>query len=264
TAEVVQTSEKRFRALIEKRHEGLALLDADGTFLYHSPALLPMLGYAVEELLGRQFTTLVHTDDVTTVSATFVALAAEPGATAHLQFRYVHRDGTWRWLDVNYTNFLAEAAVHAIVATYRDITAQKLAEEARIAEARLLQTQNDVAAVALSSLQPEVLMPRLLEAICRAQQYTYGLLWRVVEEGRAAVVVAAFGEGTGPFLGHRQDLRLPDFFMAQVARTGQAAFCNRIRQSPFGRHPIPRILGGQASLGIPLLDRTGAVLGMLD
>jgi len=264
TAEVVQTSEKRFRALIEKSHEGLALLDADGTFLYHSLALLPMLGYAVEELLGQQFTTLVHTNDVATVSATFAALAAEPGATAHLQFRYVRRDGTWRWLDVNYTNLLAEAAVHAIVANYRDITAQKLAEEARIAEARLLQTQNDVAAVALSSLQPEVLMPRLLEAICRAQQYQYGLLWRVVEEGRAMVVVAAFGEGTMQFLGYRQDPRLPDCFMAQVVCTGQAAFSNRMQQTPFGRHPITRILGGQASLGIPLLDRTGAALGMLD
>ena len=39
-AEVVQTSEKRFRVLLEKSHEGIALLDVDGTFLYHSPALL--------------------------------------------------------------------------------------------------------------------------------------------------------------------------------------------------------------------------------
>ena len=52
--------------------------------------------------------------------------------------------------------------------------------------------------------------------------------------------------------------------MAQVVRTGQAAFCNRMQQTPFGRHPITRLLGGQASLGIPLLDRSGAVLGMLD
>src|SRR5215813_1249617 len=115
TTEVVQTSEKRFRALIEKSHEGLALLDADGTFLYHSPALLPMLGYAVDELLGRQLTTLVHTDDVATVRETLAALVSEPGATANLQFRHVHQDGTWRWLDVNYTNLLADAAVHTIV-----------------------------------------------------------------------------------------------------------------------------------------------------
>ena len=33
-----------------------------------------MLGYAVEELLGQQLTTLVHTDDVSTVSETFAAL----------------------------------------------------------------------------------------------------------------------------------------------------------------------------------------------
>jgi PAS domain S-box-containing protein len=122
-AEIGQTSEKRFQAFIEKNHEGIALLDADGTFLYHSPALLPMLGYGVEELLGRQWTTLVHPDDVSTVSETFTELVSEPGATANLQFRHVHRDGTWRWLDVNYTNLLAEAAVHAIIVNYRDITA---------------------------------------------------------------------------------------------------------------------------------------------
>ena len=106
-------------------------------------------------------------------------------------------------------------------------------------------------------------MPRLLEAICRAQQYTYGLLWRVIEEGRTAIVVAAFGEGTAPFLGYRQDLRLPDFFMAQVVRTEQAAFCNWIQQTLFSHHPIAHALGGQALLVIPLFERTGAVLGML-
>ena len=69
--------------------------------------------------------------------ARLAALVLDPGATANLvQCRYVHRDGTWRWLDVTYTNLLAEAAVHAIVANYRDITAQKLAEEARVAETR--------------------------------------------------------------------------------------------------------------------------------
>lgn len=145
-----------------------------------------------------------------------------------------------------------------------DISDRQRVEEARAAEARFLQAQNDVAAVALSSLHPEMLMPRLLEAICRAQQYMYGLLWRVVEEDRAMVVVATFGEGTRPFLGCRQELHLPDCFIAQVARTGQAALCNHMQQAAFGRHPMTHILGGQASLGIPLLGRTGVVLGMLD
>ena len=124
-------------------------------------------------------------------------------------------------------------------------------------------TQNDVAAVALSSLQPEVLMPRLLEAICRAQQYVWVTL-ACCRRGPCRSSRGRFWRGTRPFLGYRRDPRLPDFFMAQVARTGQAAFCNRMQQSPFGRHPITHILGAQASLGLPLLDRTGTVLGMLD
>ena len=135
-AEAIETSEKRFRALIEKSYDGIALLDADGAFLYHSPALTPMMGYAVEELLGRQLASMVHPDDVSTVNETFAALVSAPGATTNLQFRYRHWDGTWRWLEVTYTNLLADAAVHAIVANYHDITAHKLAALQHAAEGR--------------------------------------------------------------------------------------------------------------------------------
>ena len=57
-----------------------------------------MLGYAVEELLGQQLTTLVHTDDVSTVRETLQRSSLIQVPLPTCRCRYVHRDGTWRWL----------------------------------------------------------------------------------------------------------------------------------------------------------------------
>src|SRR5262245_20050220 len=68
------------------------------------------------------------------------------------------------------------------------------AEKMLAAEARFLRAQTAVAQIALSSLHPEVLIPRLLETSCQVQGYAYGFLWRVIAGGYEAVTVACFGE----------------------------------------------------------------------
>ena len=136
-------------------------------------------------------------------------------------------------------------------------------EAERAAEERFLQAQNDIARVALSSLQPEILMPRLLEAICRAQGYTTGLLYRTVDNGCAAVVMATYGEGAAAVMGYRQELSASDSCVAQAMRTGQPAFCNQLQASPLSAHPVTCALMAQALLALPLVGRTGAVVGAL-
>ena len=140
---------------------------------------------------------------------------------------------------------------------------RKRAEELLAAEARFLRAQTEVAQVALSSLQPERLFPRLLETICHVQGYAYGFLWRIIEADQIAVTLACFGEGTSPFRGFRQELSDPASFAAQTIRTGQPAFCNRVQESPFALHPISCTLRPEAVLVLPLLHRTGRVIGLL-
>src|ERR1017187_8005448 len=49
----LQQSEIRFRTLIENSTDIIALLAADGTVLYNSPAITSVLGYASTELIGH-------------------------------------------------------------------------------------------------------------------------------------------------------------------------------------------------------------------
>jgi PAS domain S-box-containing protein len=138
------------------------------------------------------------------------------------------------------------------------------AEKMLAAEARFLRAQTAVAQIALSSLHPEVLIPRLLETSCRVQGYAYGFLWRVVEAGHEAVTVACFGEGMSPLLGFRQDLSDSSSFVSCTVRTGLPAFCNRVQESPYGTHPFIQTLRPQAVLALPLCQRTGGVIGCLE
>jgi PAS domain S-box-containing protein len=144
-----------------------------------------------------------------------------------------------------------------------DIVMRRRAEAALAVEARFLRAQIEVAKVALSSLRPKELAQPLIETIGRAQGYAYGALWRVGEDGHTVTMVAAFGEGAAPFVGVSHDLSEPSSYTALIINTGQPAFRNRIWESPYGYSGIARILKAQALLGLPLINRTGRVVGAM-
>ncbi len=144
-----------------------------------------------------------------------------------------------------------------------DLVMRRRAEAALAAEARFLRAQTEVAKVALSSLRPEELAQPLIETIGRAQGYAYGGLWRLHEDSHRVTLVASFGEGTAPFIGASIDLSDPSSYTALVICTGQPTFRNRIRESAYGHNAITRTLNAQALLGLPLIDRTGRVVGAI-
>ena len=120
------------QALLEQSSDVIALLDAAGTILYTSPPVTRLLGYRVDELVGRNAFELLHPDDLPRVQVLFAGLlerATEPITTA---VRHRHKDGSWREIEGVGVNRMHDPAVRAIVVTYRDITARNAAE----AEAR--------------------------------------------------------------------------------------------------------------------------------
>ena len=84
---VLRDSEKRFRALIENSSDAVALFSAEGTILYGSPATHRILGYSLEEFVGRNAFELIHPDDHEFVLSRLTEVMQEPGArvTVHAQ-----------------------------------------------------------------------------------------------------------------------------------------------------------------------------------
>lgn len=110
--------------------DGIALVRADGTVFYASPALDRILGYTLEEVGGGLRMDLIHPDDQLAAMAEWARLHAAPGSVVTGEHRVLHKDGSWRWLEMVSQNLLADPALGAIVTNYRDITDRKRVEEA--------------------------------------------------------------------------------------------------------------------------------------
>jgi PAS domain S-box-containing protein len=106
----------------------LVMLDRDGVFREISPAWTRVLGHAPEEVVGHSFFEFIHPDDAYTTYKD-----AGRSDLANYVNRYVHKDGTLRWISWN------TSSENDVICAYgRDITKEKLAQDAlELSEARL-------------------------------------------------------------------------------------------------------------------------------
>jgi PAS domain S-box-containing protein len=127
--ETLRRSEEHFRALIDNAQDIITVAAADGTILYESPSVERLLGYRPEELMGRSALEFVHPDDRTRVADGIAHGSRIPGHVTALEFRFRHKDGSWRLLEGLGKNLLDDPLVAGIVVNTRDITDRALAEE---------------------------------------------------------------------------------------------------------------------------------------
>ena len=136
-----QESEARFRSMIETALDTISILEADGTIRYESPAITEILGYAPHEVEGRTAFHFVHPDDLAHVAERFGQILQEHGVVQSVEYRFRHKDGSWRMLESRGRNLLDDPAVRGIVVNSRDVT------EARAAEQALRQHQKSIEAL---------------------------------------------------------------------------------------------------------------------
>ena len=93
----VPDSDARYRLMFDAS-DTLAVTDADAVFTYVSPASVPLLGYAPEELIGRRIAQLVHPEDRTLarIAQTRITSGTD-GETTSLRYR--RKDGTYAWIE---------------------------------------------------------------------------------------------------------------------------------------------------------------------
>jgi PAS domain S-box-containing protein len=256
-------AEALFRSVVECAPDALVILDGDGRIALVNAQAEALFGWPRQALLGQPLTALVPAWPAGELGGGLERATAEASGqvAAGVETYGRRRDGTAVPIEIKRSPVETSAGVLVIYAI-RDITERQRPEAAWAAEARFLRTQAAVAEIALSSLRHEALAGPLLETIGRAQGYAYGGLWRVAEGGSTAILVASYGAGIEAFIGVRQPLHEGNSFVAQVIRTGQAAISS-VHIPPVGCHPPTRAIKARAVLGLPLVARTGRVLGCM-
>jgi two-component system NtrC family sensor kinase len=128
TRQALRDSERRFRALIENALDVITVIDFDGVIRYESPAVERLLGYTPQELVGQRVFAFLPPEEQAVLRALLQEGAGQPGYTASLEFRFRHRDGSWRVFEGVGRNLAHDPLVGGIIVNARDITDRKHTE----------------------------------------------------------------------------------------------------------------------------------------
>ena len=129
TAEAaLAATEMRYRYLADNASDIIARYDQDATFLYLSPALAAILGYAPEELVGSKTFSIILPEDHARVAADFVRYIEDgpTGVSPRIEYRAIHKDGTVLWFEAHPSALYDEnGRAYEFMDIVRDITARK-------------------------------------------------------------------------------------------------------------------------------------------
>jgi len=114
-------AEERFRALTEHSTDPITEIAQDRSLVYVSPHFTKTFGYTPDEVLGQDALSHVHPDDFARVSATHSG-ARVGEAVPSLRFRYRHKNGSWRWVELTGCPYRTSAGEIRAILINRDIT----------------------------------------------------------------------------------------------------------------------------------------------
>jgi diguanylate cyclase (GGDEF)-like protein/PAS domain S-box-containing protein len=121
----VEDSERRFKSLVQNSADVIGIINEMGILTYISSTVKRVMGYEPGELIGNSGFTYIHPEDIESGQDTLMKLVMESGATAEIELRMLHQDGSWRWTEVTGRNLLADPMINGVLINYRDITDRK-------------------------------------------------------------------------------------------------------------------------------------------
>ena len=121
SANRLRVSEAYYRAIFEKSLEGIMLINEDRSIRSVSGAVVRMLGYPLEEYVGRDRSDLLHPDDRDAFLDSLDMAEAMDGATESLRFRLKGTTGAWHWQEGTVTNLLRDPDVRGFILNFREI-----------------------------------------------------------------------------------------------------------------------------------------------
>ena len=133
----LQVREAKWRSLVENNSDIVCIKDTEGKILYINSTVEKILGYEPNSIISSSVLEFVHPEDAASVIENLEKLTSQPlGTTDCFEYRYRHRDGSWRILQSWGKNLLEDPNIQGLVFHCRDITESKQAEQA-------LKTTND-------------------------------------------------------------------------------------------------------------------------
>ena len=256
--ESLKQSEKKYRQLVELAQEGIWMIDAELKTTFVNPRMAEMLGYTVEEMMGKNLFSFMDEQGIAICKNNIER--RKKGIKEQHDFEFIRKDGTRIYTSLE-TNPITDQDGKYVgaLAVVADITERKRAEEALRKVNRSLK--------ALSSCN-EVLVratdeTNLLKEICRlvVEVGGYRLAWVGFTEMDAEETLSPVAHA-GSDVGHLQNIKISlknqesgKSPAATAIRTGKPFVVNNTLKDPNYAtwHKQLTELGIASSIAIPLI-----------
>ncbi len=216
-AEALRASEERYRRIVETAYEGIWVIDARDLTTFVNPRMAEMLGWTVDEMVGRPLFDFLDAD----AQATFTSHQPDraTGSSRQREVRYTRKDGTDLWTLISIRPNLNEVGDYeGALAMVMDIT-----ERRRIQKALEYQALHD----ALTGLPNRLLLAETLgQALVSARAAHEQVAVLILDLDHFKEVNETFGHQAGDRLLEQVGPRLRSEIRAEdmVARLGGDEF----------------------------------------
>jgi PAS domain S-box-containing protein len=131
--DAIRNSQERYRILIEDTNDLIWEVNKDYVYTYLSPRIYDMLGYTVEEAIGRKIFDNMPPDEVGYAKQLFSMLETKEVPAFKVESAYLHKDGHIVYLETSGRSIKDKKGIFVgCRGTARDVTKRRMVEEALI------------------------------------------------------------------------------------------------------------------------------------
>jgi len=126
----LKESQERYKLITENSNDIVSLMDVQGNYIFISPSVKDTMGYAPEEMLGRNTTEFIHEEDLKMIVSSMTEALESKTKESTAEFRFKHKSGEWRWIKATGGVILNDDGEPIYIRSNKiDITEKKLTED---------------------------------------------------------------------------------------------------------------------------------------
>jgi len=182
--EALRTSEERYRLLAETALDIILIHDAAGHITYINPAGLELVGYAVDELVGRHIARLMPLEYLDAVRGGELERAYAEGRPFLIEATFPTKDRGFIPVEISAVPMDEDTDSSGVLVFARDISERREAEKAQRRRFRELDALFHVGRALSPILDVQQVSVTVLEEVCELLEVTAGSIWLIEPDGR--------------------------------------------------------------------------------
>ncbi len=259
--ERLKASEERYRTFVESVSDPILSVDAQGHLTFVNRALRSVMGFQVEEVVGRNYLDFVAPEDRAKAAEAFARLLKGEETIRDVVVTVLNQAGERELLGISAYPLWRDGQIVEITGLVRDLTERNRALERRQRKARQSSAIDEISRQIAARLDLDTLIEQVSALLRQSFGYDVVLVFLVDRQKNQLVVKEGAIGYAGRFLtGH--SLQIEEGIIGWVAQTGETLLANDVSQEP-RFHYAAQLSETRAELAIPLKVR-GQVIGVLD